>query len=125
MPIYPIKCACGFAGDVFSKVADLDAKGRILCPECGRRAEQVWEGRSVAVKGDELHGQARDILDLGCQPHEVPEVRRLFGESGKCWKDDGSVECADKSDAKRLFQKHEELKRQFAEEKAGKEAPKV
>lgn len=40
MPLYPIKCGCGFAGDVFAKVGELDSRGQLLCPECGVMAEQ-------------------------------------------------------------------------------------
>ena len=40
MPNYCIKCdGCNFHGDTFAKVAELDAKGRVLCPECGKRGE--------------------------------------------------------------------------------------
>jgi len=111
MPIYPIKCPCGFAGDVFAKVSELDAKGRIICPECGERAEQVWSGRNVTVHGDEYHGERRSCADGRLAPDEVKRGQKLFGEAGASIQADGRVRFESKTAAKKFYRKEAEIKR--------------
>lgn len=118
MPIYPVKCKCGFAGDVFAKVAEMDAEGRLLCPECGERAEQDYGSKSVGMVGDELRGTRRESVEHGCQPHEVPALRQMYGNAGKCWQDDGSVKFADKSEAKSFFSAEREVRKRMKDKKA-------
>lgn len=121
MPTYPIKCdKCRFTGDVYAKVSELDAKGRLLCPECGERAEQDYGRKSLGVVGDDLHGKRRNSVESGAMPHEVPELRRLYGDSGKCWQNDGSVKFDSKTDAAKFYRKEQALKRKFAAEKKAK-----
>lgn len=123
MPIYPIKCACGFAGDVFAKIAEVKRyKGKVLCPECGDPAEQDYANKSVGFQGNELHGTRQESMDVQAQPHEVGKLRRLYGDIGRCWQPDGTVKFKDKDDAKAFFRKDDEIRRQNREAKAEREA---
>lgn len=123
MPIYPIKCdKCRFSGDVFAKVRDLDDNGRIMCPECGERAEQVWEGRNVVVHGDEYHGDQRICSDVRLAPDEVEKGRKLFGAAGASINDDGRVRFESKTAAKKFYRKEAEIKRLAQERRKERDA---
>ncbi|MBK8168382.1 MAG: hypothetical protein IPK64_20730 [bacterium] len=122
MPLYPIKCGCGFAGDVFAKVGELDSGGQLWCPLCGTRAEQDYARKAIGVLRNELHGRRRESIEIAAKPHEVARLRRMYGDSGKCWQDDGSVRFTDKSDAAAFFRKEEEVKKRLREKKAARDA---
>lgn len=119
MPIYPIKCSCGFAGDIYAKISDLDSKGRLPCSTCGKRAEQDYSHKTVGVVGDDLHGKRQRSIEAGCNPHEVPEARRLFGAAGHCWQDDGSVRFRSKTDARDFYRAEKRLKDKFKDKGDG------
>lgn len=95
MPVYSLHCqACNFHGDTFAKVAELDAKGRVLCPECGQRAEQDWSAKTIAPGGAarSFNGERQTSLTEGFHSSEVDEARRMFGEThGGCIQNDGTV----------------------------------
>lgn len=114
MPIYPIKCECGFKGDVVAKVEELARHGgKVLCPECGNPAEQDYSAKKIGASCDGLHGKRRDSVEVGANAHEVPKLRRLFGDSGHCWQNDGSVKFESKTDATKFFRKEASLKKAF------------
>ena len=113
-----MKCNCGFTGDVFAKVADLDAKGRLPCPECGERAEQDYAAKQVSAHGDEVHGAAQITPEVRCSPEEVATLRKRFGDgTGHCWQDNGRVKFKDKTEARKFFNREQSIKRR-AQDKA-------
>ena len=123
MPLYPVKCACGFAGESMSKVADL-VDGCPLCPECGQRAEQDWSRKGApGIARNEYHGRRRESMEIQAQPHEVQRLRALYGDKGgSCWQQDGSVKFADKDEAKRFFTRDDEIRRKASDAKAERAA---
>lgn len=95
MPLYPIACSCGFRGDAFAKVAELQ-DGRVKCPECGVHAEQEYARKTVASGNREFRGDAQESVTEGWHPDEVGRVQREMTADGdhdaaNCIRSDGSV----------------------------------
>jgi len=113
VPNYAIRCAsCRFSGDVFAKVAELDDQGRVLCPECGQRAEQDWSQKTIAPGGAAISftGQRRASMTEGFHSSEVSEAREMFGEvHGSCIKDDGTVEFKNRDEQRGYMRRKAEI----------------
>jgi putative FmdB family regulatory protein len=113
MPLYQCSCkACRFSGEVFAKVAELDDKGRVLCPECGERAAQDWSTKTVGAGGAarSFHGGKQVSLMEGFHPTEVAEARQMFGEKhGQCIRDDGSVQFANREEQRGYAKRKAEI----------------
>jgi putative FmdB family regulatory protein len=113
MPMYQLKCSgCQFSGEVFAKVTELDSKGRVLCPECGERAEQDWSKKTVSAGGAALsfHGGRQHSMTEAFHPSEVQEAREMFGErSGACIQNDGTVQFANRADQKAYMKRKAEI----------------
>lgn len=99
MPNYPIKCACGYCGDTFAKVAEL-VEGWVPCPDCGKLAEQDYTQKNVGV-GNRVFtpGKGQVSMTEGWHPKEVNEVRELLGDRyGQCVQNSGKVKFADRAE---------------------------
>lgn len=96
MPIYPIRCPhCTYSGDVFAKVSEL-SDGMVVCPVCGRLADQNYQEKRVFSGNREFHGEMQESLTEGWGAHEVPKVQKEMAEMGhtdaaNCIRPDGSV----------------------------------
>lgn len=101
--IYPIKCQCGFAGDVFAKLADMQ-DGQILCPGCGRYAEQDYSRKNVASGNREFRGQRQESITEGWSPDEVGKVQREMASNG----DTDAANCIDKEGTVRFKSRSEQ-----------------
>lgn len=102
MPEYPIRCECGYTGDVFAKVADC---GNLTCPKCGNRAEQDWGRKlsTVAMDPIEFFGDRAWSRTEGFHSNNVAEARREMGESGRCIDDKGDVWFKDRAEQRRYM----------------------
>lgn len=113
MPLYQCSCAsCRFSGEVFAKVAELDDRGRVLCPECGERADQDWSTKTVGAGGAarSFHGGKQVSLMEGFHPSEVAEARQLFGEKhGQCIQNDGTVQFANREEQRGYAKRKAEI----------------
>jgi len=113
MPNYAIKCdSCKFHGDVFAKVAELDDRGRVLCPECGERAERDWSQKTVGAGGSAIafNGERQTSMTEGFHPSEVGEARRMFGEShGACIQNDGTVRFKNRDEQRGYMKRKSEV----------------
>jgi hypothetical protein len=104
MPIYPIKCGCGFAGDVFARVMEMDSAGRILCPECGERAEQQYAQKRVSSGNREFRGDRQESITEGWHPDDVPRVQREMVANG----DTEAANCIRPTDGAVLFKNRQQ-----------------
>jgi len=113
VPIYSLRCdGCNFHGDTFAKVSELDAKGRVLCPECGKRAEQDWSTKTIAPGGAAVSftGQRRQSLTEGFHSSEVDEARRMFGDTyGGCIQSDGTVQFKNRDEQRGYMKRKAEV----------------
>jgi hypothetical protein len=112
MPIYCLKCKCGFHGDAFAKVVELDEQGRVLCPECGERAPQDWSNKTIAPGGSAVAfaGAKRQSMTEAFHSSEVAEARKLFGETcGACIRDDGTVSFKDRDEQRKYMKRKAEI----------------
>lgn len=127
MPEFALHCTRPTCQHRFDSVHSMSARGaqHPRCPKCGAETEVDWQRQGTPrVASDELHGTRRTTIETRCQPHEVRELRQLFGDSGRCWQDDGSVRFEHKSDAAKFYKREAALEGQFAERKAeGKMGP--
>lgn len=117
MPDYALKCTqCSHRFEAFHAMKDPHPP----CPQCAAAAETDFsQARAVPrVHGDTLVGRACRSLEYAAAPHEVGELRRLFGKAGHCWQSDGSVRWNSKSEARDFIHTNESLRRGFAEQKA-------
>jgi hypothetical protein len=97
---------------VFAKVAELDAQGRVLCPECGERAAQDWSTKTVGAGGAarSFHGGKQVSLMEGFHPSEVAEARQMFGEKhGQCIQNDGTVQFANREEQRGYAKRKAEI----------------
>jgi hypothetical protein len=122
MPIYPIHCkACHYAGDTYARVRELDAEGRVLCPECGERAEQEYAEKAVGVGNRTFTGRTKESLLHGFAASEVPAARQAFGRDGaECIMDDGTVKFDDRKQQSKYQKRHDQLMSKDRERKQAK-----
>lgn len=113
MPNYPIRCECGFTGDVFKTVKDYEAcEGVLQCPTCKADNHQCYADKTVALHGSCImfHGQKSESLTEGYHPKEVEKARKLMGgDLGACIKKDGTVKFRDRDQRTRWDKRRDEL----------------
>jgi hypothetical protein len=119
MPLYDITCAaCRFSGECYAKVAELDQSGRILCPECGERADQNYATKRVGVGNPAFVGDRARSRTEGWHPSEVAEVRKILPErSAACVRDNGKVYFRDREEQRRYVRDVEAVRAKFREQK--------
>lgn len=114
MPMYPIKCGCGFEGDVFQTVAGLvAADSKLACPECSAMCEQNYAAKTIALHGSCIMftGVKKESMTEGFHPKEVQRARELMGDDlGGCIQDNGSVHFRDRDQRTKWDQKEAETK---------------
>jgi len=112
MPLYPIECEkCGFMGDVFCRVSDLDKQNRVKCPDCGEACSQNLGAKIIAPGGSAIafSGERRHSVTEGFHSSEVGEARQMFGAYGHCIKDDGSVSFTNRDEQRGYMQKKSDI----------------
>ncbi len=82
MPTYPIKCACGYAGDAVARVRDMDQDGKVPCPECGQHAEQDYSRKTINNTNTRFTLTRQRSWAEGYNPRTAREAQRLFGDRG-------------------------------------------
>lgn len=111
MPLYDIRCSCGFAGETFARVSELSTQNLVPCPKCACFASQDLSGKHVAMGGaaKSFHGQRRKSITEGFHSSEVSEARALFGDVGHCIQPDGSVEFNDRAEQRKYMRRKAEV----------------
>lgn len=111
--IYPLKCKCGFAGDVFARVRDLGPDGRLACPACGSMAEQNYAEKRVANGNREFRSQTQVSIQEGWHPSEVGKVQRVMVANG----DTSSANCIDREGRVRFKDRQQQQRYMAAKER--------
>lgn len=119
MPLYDITCAaCRFSGECFAKSKELDQHGRILCPECGERAEQNYAAKRVGVGNPSFVGDKARSRAEGWHPDEVAEVRKILPPgSAACVRDNGKVYFRDRQEQRNYVRDVEAIRARAREAK--------
>lgn len=123
MPIYGRKCTkCVHSFEQFAKMSESQF---IRCPRCGGPVTTDFSVQGPPkVPAHDLHGGRAESMEFSCMPHEVPVLRRMYGESGHAWKDDGRVVFGHKDEPRKFFQRTLEIKREHQEKNAEQERTK-
>jgi len=111
MPLYDIRCKCGYSGETFARVSELSPSNRVPCPKCASMADQVLIGKTFALGGaaKSFHGRRRHSITEGFHSTEVGEARQIFGDVGHCIQDDGSVVFSDRAEQQKYMGRKAEV----------------
>lgn len=108
-------------GERFEEFQSMKDDALTAQPGTGRPCRRAIVAPAIGNK--DLHGKAQILTEMQCQPHEVGTVRKLFGDLGHCWQDDGSVKVKNKGEARKMFQREQQIMGRFAEQKAEGKLP--
>ena len=128
--IYPLRCACGFCGEVVAHSSAVADDGTLECPMCGGRAAQDYEVKvrtvvsSVRTK-EVVDGMTKNTsLVHYFDPRDAKGIAELMGPEGKYIQRDGTVQFKTKKESKAFNQKWKSLC-QRAADKGDKKMAKV
>lgn len=88
---------------------EVDDEGRILCPECGERAPQRYEDKTIRDTNTVFAGSQTRSIAEGFHRSSVGEARQLFGDAGNCIRDDGSVHFGDRREQRNFAKRKEQI----------------
>lgn len=114
MPMYPIKCRCGFEGDRFAKIDD---RNDIACPKCDQVCDIDWSRMSLATTAKTYVGTTNGLpntlsMTEGFNPKEVAEARSLMGDRfGACIADSGEVHFRDRTERDGYLRRRREVQK--------------
>lgn len=119
MPIYPVKCTCGYVGEAFAKVAELE-DGKVPCPECGALAEQDYPSKRVFNGNREFRGKVQESITEGWHADEVGKVQREMAANGdadsaNCIDAEGNVRFKDRQQQQRYMDAKARIWRKVAD----------
>jgi len=104
MPIYTIqKCQCGYEGDVFAKVADLN-HGRVPCCKCGAYCDQNMSNYAVGVGNRRFHAEVQRSVAEGWTKRTAKKAGELLNSRGHT----DAANCIDTSTGRVHFKDREE-----------------
>lgn len=108
--IYAVKCSCGFVGDTFAKLGDMDSRGRVPCPKCGQHTDQDYSRKTISNGNREFRGKTQRSLTEGWCVDEVAQVQREMIEHG----DVDAANMIDPKDGSVSFKSREEQRKYMA-----------
>lgn len=119
MPTYIKRCTpCALSFEAF---ATMKTSHLVRCPQCdGPTHTDIGAQGPPNVPAHDLHGGRMKCADVRASPHEVPELRRLYGDIGHVWGDDGKPRFTKKDEPLKFYKRDEEIRQRFREQKAAK-----
>lgn len=122
--LYPVKCACGFCGDVVAKASEVDDNGCLACPGCGQRAPQDYAAKTfgmIARESPSLDGITKQTSMVHqFHPKDAPGIAELMGPEAKYIQTDGTVRFKTRAESRQFNQKWKSLLERAEAKKAQK-----
>lgn len=112
MPTYPIACKCGFRGDVFARMSEVDPDGCLPCPRCRAQAPQEYGEKKIRDTNTVFAGRQEWSVTEGWNPKTAREAIQMMGPEGNCIDPTtGRVRFRDRAEQQRYVRKLDQLQK--------------